>query len=40
MHKPLRILVIVDLAWDVRLGAVRVFMGLADAWCAAGHSVE
>ena len=40
MHKPLRILVIVDLAWDVRLGAVRVFMGLADAWRAAGHSVE
>jgi glycosyltransferase involved in cell wall biosynthesis len=40
MQKPLRILVIVDLAWDVRLGAVRVFMGLADAWRAAGHSVE
>ena len=40
MHQPLRILVIVDLAWDVRLGAVRVFMGLTDAWRAAGHSVE
>ena len=40
MHKPLRILIVVDLAWDVRLGAVRVFMGLADAWRAAGHTVE
>src|ERR1041384_483087 len=40
MHQPLRILVIVDLAWDFRLGAVRVFMGLIDAWQAAGHSVE
>ena len=40
MHKPMRILIIVDLAWDVRLGAVRVFMGLADAWRAAGHTVE
>jgi glycosyltransferase involved in cell wall biosynthesis len=40
MQKPLRILIIVDLAWDVRLGAVRVFMGLADAWGAAGHTVE
>lgn len=40
MHKPLRILMIVDLAWDARLGAIRVFMGLADAWRAAGHQVE
>jgi len=40
MDKTLRILIIVDLAWDARLGAVRVFMGLADAWRAAGHTVE
>jgi glycosyltransferase involved in cell wall biosynthesis len=40
MHKPLRILIVVDLAWDARLGAVRVFIGLSDAWRAAGHSVE
>ena len=39
MQKSLRILVIVDLAWDARLGAVRVFMALADAWRAAGHQV-
>ena len=40
MHKPLRILIVVDLAWDARLGAIRVFMGLADAWHASGHTVE
>jgi glycosyltransferase involved in cell wall biosynthesis len=39
MDKPLRILIVVDLGWDVRLGAIRVFMGLADAWRAAGHTV-
>jgi glycosyltransferase involved in cell wall biosynthesis len=36
----LRILLIVNLNWDARLGAVRVFMELADAWRAAGHAVE
>ena len=40
MHKPLRILIVVDLAWDVRLGAIRVFAGLADGWRAAGHMVK
>jgi glycosyltransferase involved in cell wall biosynthesis len=40
MQKSLRILVVVDLPWDVRLGAIRVFIGLADAWHAAGHTVE
>jgi glycosyltransferase involved in cell wall biosynthesis len=40
MDKPLQILIVVDLAWDIRLGAVRVFVGLADAWRAAGHQVE
>src|SRR5437667_1179607 len=39
MQKPLRILIVVDLEWDIRLGAIRVFMGLTDAWCAAGHTV-
>jgi glycosyltransferase involved in cell wall biosynthesis len=36
----LRILLIVNLNWDARLGAVRVFMELADAWRAVGHAVE
>jgi hypothetical protein len=38
--KPLRILVIVNLPWDSRLGASRVWMELADQWTAAGHTVE
>lgn len=40
MQNPLRILIVVDLPWDARLGAVRVFIGLADAWRAAGHTVS
>jgi glycosyltransferase involved in cell wall biosynthesis len=36
----LRILLVVNLEWDSRLGAVRVFMELAEQWRAAGHSVE
>lgn len=36
----LRILLVVNLNWDARLGAVRVFMELADAWRTAGHAVE
>ncbi|MFN2542850.1 MAG: glycosyltransferase family 4 protein [Chthoniobacterales bacterium] len=40
MHKPLRILMIVDLAWANRLGAIRVFAGLAEAWRLSGHTVE
>jgi glycosyltransferase involved in cell wall biosynthesis len=36
----LRILLIVNLEWDSRLGAVRVFMELAEQWRAAGHTVE
>jgi glycosyltransferase involved in cell wall biosynthesis len=39
MQRPLRILITFDLAWDTRLGAVRVFMALASAWRAAGHQV-
>jgi glycosyltransferase involved in cell wall biosynthesis len=37
---PLRILVIVNLPWDARLGAVHVWMELAEQWRAMGHSVE
>lgn len=37
---PLRILLIVNLRWDERLGAVRVYMELAEQWRAAGHIVE
>ena len=38
--KRLRILTIVDLPWDARLGASRVFIALADAWREAGHEVS
>jgi len=37
---PLRILVVVNLPWDSRLGAVRIYMDLAEQWCASGHVVE
>ncbi|HAF02668.1 MAG TPA: hypothetical protein DIT76_06495 [Spartobacteria bacterium] len=40
MQKPLRILVVVDLPWDVRFGGARVFVELAEAWRAAGHVVS
>ncbi len=36
----LRILLVINLPWDARLGAVRVFMELEQAWRAQGHSVE
>jgi glycosyltransferase involved in cell wall biosynthesis len=35
----MRILTIVDLPWDARLGAVRILMELARTWEAAGHEV-
>lgn len=38
--KSLRILVIVNLPWDPRLGACRVWMELAEQWRALGHTVE
>lgn len=38
--KPLRILQLLNLRWDSRLGAVRVYMDLASEWRAAGHIVE
>ncbi len=37
---PLRILAIVNLPWDARLGAARVWMELAEEWTRAGHLVE
>jgi glycosyltransferase involved in cell wall biosynthesis len=39
MHESLRILIVVDLPWEARLGATRVFIELAEAWRTAGHSV-
>jgi glycosyltransferase involved in cell wall biosynthesis len=38
--KPLRILIILNLEWNQRLGAARVYMELAEQWRAAGHFVE
>jgi glycosyltransferase involved in cell wall biosynthesis len=40
LAKPLRILLLLNLPWDDRLGAVRVYMDLAEEWRAAGHAVE
>ena len=40
MQKPLRILTIVNLPWDPRLGAARVYVDLAEQWKKAGHVVE
>jgi glycosyltransferase involved in cell wall biosynthesis len=37
---PLRILIILNLEWNPRLGAVRVYLELAEQWRAAGHVVE
>ena len=36
----LRILIVLNLEWNPRLGAVRVYMELAEQWRAAGHLVE
>ena len=40
MDQPLRILAIVNLPWDPRLGAARVWIELCDEWRRAGHFVE
>jgi glycosyltransferase involved in cell wall biosynthesis len=41
MHdRPLRILMIVNLPWDERLGAVRIWIELADELRSRGHTVE
>jgi glycosyltransferase involved in cell wall biosynthesis len=36
----LRILLVVNLPWDTRLGAIRVYLELMERWRAAGHTVE
>lgn len=38
--RPLRILAVVNLPWDARLGAARVWMELTREWTEAGHTVE
>ncbi len=38
--RPLRILIVVNLPWDPRLGAVRVYAELAERWRELGHTVE
>lgn len=40
MDKPLRILCVVNVPWDPRLGAARVWIELSDQWRRAGHAVE
>ena len=40
MDKPLRILTVVDLPWDPRLGRARAYIELANQWRSAGHIVE
>lgn len=37
---PLRILIVLHLPWDARLGAARVWIELAREWTRAGHTVE
>jgi glycosyltransferase involved in cell wall biosynthesis len=39
-ERPLRILCVVNLPWDARLGATRVWMELAEQWRAAGHTAD
>jgi glycosyltransferase involved in cell wall biosynthesis len=38
--RPLRILAIINLPWDARLGAARVWIELGKEWEKAGHQVE
>lgn len=40
MSKTLRILAIVNLPWDPRFGAARVWIEMAEEWSRAGHVVE
>lgn len=40
MQKALRILAVVNLPWDPRLGAARVWFELAEQWKKAGHTIE
>lgn len=40
MQEPLRILCIVNLPWDPRLGATRVWFELSEQWKKAGHKID
>ena len=40
METPLRILCIVNLPWDPRLGATRVWFELSEQWKKAGHKID
>jgi glycosyltransferase involved in cell wall biosynthesis len=40
MDRPLRILAVVNVPWDPRLGAARVWIGVTEEWRRAGHHVE
>jgi glycosyltransferase involved in cell wall biosynthesis len=40
VNKPLRILGVLDLPWDPRLGAARVWIELGEQWKKAGHTFE
>lgn len=40
MEKPLRILGIVNLPWDPRLGAARVWFELSEQWKKTGHKID
>jgi len=40
VDKPLRILGIVNLPWDPRLGAARVWLELSEQWTKAGHKID
>jgi glycosyltransferase involved in cell wall biosynthesis len=40
VDKPLRILAVVNLPWDPRLGAARVWFELSEQWRKAGHRVD
>jgi len=40
MEKQLRILCIVNLPWDPRLGAARVWFELCEQWTKAGHKID
>jgi glycosyltransferase involved in cell wall biosynthesis len=40
MDKPLRILCIVNLPWDPRLGATRVWFELSEQWKKGGHKID
>src|SRR5437762_8562656 len=39
-NRPLRILAVVNLPWDRKLGASRVWLELAEEWRSSGHVVD